>query len=253
MQEKPLVSIITPSFNQGVFIEETIQSVLSQDYQAIEYIIVDGGSTDSTLEVLRRYDGKIRWISEPDRGQADAVNKGMGMARGAIIGWLNSDDTYNPGAVGTAVKYFLAHPEIVMLYSDAYFINKSSHIIGEYQTKGFTLKHLSRRCIICQPSVFMRANVIGDIGRLNTDLHTCMDYEYWIRIGKAFPQNRIAYIKGTYFANSRVYKENKTFGMRKKVYEEVMMMQKKYFGRIATRWIYGYIKEVVIGLEAKKY
>lgn len=109
---KPLVSIITPSYNQGKFIEETIQSVLNQDYPNIEYIVIDGGSTDNTIDILKKYEGRLRWISEPDKGQSDAINKGFAMARGSMMAWLNSDDTYLPGTVNKVVDIFCSQTDI---------------------------------------------------------------------------------------------------------------------------------------------
>ena len=111
----PLVSIVTPSLNQGRFIEDTIRSVLGQDYPRIEYLVVDGGSTDETLDVLARHDRALRWLSRPERGQAAAVNKGLRMATGEILGWLNSDDVYEPSAVSTAVAYLREHPEAALV------------------------------------------------------------------------------------------------------------------------------------------
>ena len=109
LNECPLVSVVTPSYNQGRYIEETIQSVLSQDYANLEYLVLDGGSSDATLEILQRYEGRLRWISESDRGQADAINKGFRLARGEILGWLNSDDVYLPGTIQKVVQYFQTH------------------------------------------------------------------------------------------------------------------------------------------------
>lgn len=120
----PLVSIVTPSYNQGRYIEKTIRSVLNQDYPDLEYIVVDGGSTDHTLDILRKYEGRIRWVSERDGGQSEAVNKGFRMSRGEILGWLNSDDTYCPGAVRQAVTFLMEHPSVAMVYGDGYEIDE---------------------------------------------------------------------------------------------------------------------------------
>lgn len=250
---KPSVSIITPSLNQGKFIEKTILSVLSQDYPDIEYIIVDGGSTDNTLNILSKYNDRIKWISESDRGQADAVNKGISMARGEILGWLNSDDTYNPGAVRKAVDKFMSDQHLIMVYGDAFLIDKDDRIDGDYPTEEFSLRRLLDSCFICQPAVFLKKEVTKTVGILDASLQTCMDYEYWIRVGNAFSADRIAYIGGEYLANSRRYMENKTFTMRATVYEEGMKIQKKYFGRVSKRWIWGYVKEIVIGKKLREY
>jgi len=251
MGKKPLLSIITPSYNQGAFIEETILSVLHQDYSNIEYIVIDGGSTDNTIEVIKKYGEKIKWMSEPDRGQADAINKGLRMAKGEILAWINSDDTYNPGSLNTVVGLFSENPERVMVYGDAHFIDRDGNVKGKYPTEQFSLKRLADTCFICQPTVFMRAQVFNEIGMLDTNLHTCIDYDYWIRIGKHYPANRITYLKGVYLANSRMYDENKTIRMRKEVYKEGMKTQKKYFGRYSRIWIRGYIKEIIIGTRFK--
>jgi glycosyltransferase involved in cell wall biosynthesis len=124
----PKVSIITPSFNQAGFIERTIQSVLSQDYPNIEYLVIDGGSNDETLEVLKKYEGRLQWISEKDSGQSEAINKGYRMATGEILTWLNSDDTLLPGAVSKAVAYFDEHPDVMMIYGEGYIIDENDKV-----------------------------------------------------------------------------------------------------------------------------
>lgn len=247
----PLISIITPSFNQGEFIVKTIESVLSQDYPNFEFIVVDNCSTDNTLDILKKYRERFTWISEPDRGQADAVNKGFRMAKGDILNWVNSDDTLNPGALRKAANQFLTHEELIMVYSDAHLMNKDGEIKGNYLTEAYSFKRLADTCFICQPTVFIRSNVIKEVGLLNTALQTALDYEYWIRIGMQYPTHRISYLKGEYLANSRVYHESKTIALRKKVYKECMKIQKKYFGRVSFMWIYGYIKEIILGIRYK--
>lgn len=242
----PLVTIVTPSFNQGKFIEETILSVLTQDYNNLEYIIIDGGSTDNTLDVIRKFGKKLKYISEPDYGQADAVNKGFSLAKGEILGWLNSDDTLNPGAVDRIIKEFTKDPRLIMVYSDAHFIDKDNNVIGKYPSEDFSLNRLADNCFLCQPTVFIKAEVFKKIGMFDINLDTCMDYDYWIRIGKRFSIDRISYMKGIYHANSRMHNENKTISSRKKVYRESMRIQKKYFGKISKRWILAYIKEIIL-------
>ncbi|WP_322508462.1 glycosyltransferase family 2 protein, partial [Anaerolinea sp.] len=126
-----LVNIVTPSFNQARFLEETMLSVLHQDYPHIEYIVVDGGSTDGSVDIIRRYADRLAWwVSEPDRGQTDAINKGFAHAHGEILAWLNSDDTYQPGAVRAAVEALEKHPEAAMVYGDAHYIDENGRVIG---------------------------------------------------------------------------------------------------------------------------
>jgi glycosyltransferase involved in cell wall biosynthesis len=234
-------------------LEETIRSVLSQDYPHVEHIIVDGGSTDGTLEVLKAFGDKIIWISEPDRGQADAVNKGFRLAKGDILGWLNSDDTYNPGAVATAVEYFNRHPEVVMVYGDAYYIDREGKIIGRYSTEPFRFERLAESCFICQPSVFIRADVVKRIGELDVNLQLCMDYDYWIRIGKHYPAAMIRYLQGKYFANSRMHGETKTVTMEESHYRECLETVKRHFGSIPNSWICAHMNVVGVKEQMRRH
>src|SRR5262245_11033457 len=156
LTEHPLVSIVTPSYNQGRYIEATIQSVLEQDYHHLEYLVLDGGSTDQTLTVLQRYEDRLLWISEKDRGQADAINKGFRLAQGQILGWLNSDDTYLPGTIRRVVDYFQTRRDVGMVYGEGYHVDASGKIIERYYTEPFSFQRLAEICFICQPTVFMR-------------------------------------------------------------------------------------------------
>ena len=131
----PLVTVVTPSFNQGRFIRETIESVLSQDYPNLEYMVIDGGSTDDTLSILKSYQDRFAWVSEPDRGQAHAINKGWRCAKGEILAWLNSDDIYQPGAIRTAVEYFIHNQQVGMVYGEAYHVDESGQPIDRYPTE----------------------------------------------------------------------------------------------------------------------
>ncbi|MBE2182635.1 MAG: glycosyltransferase [Anaerolineae bacterium] len=209
MPEQPLVSIITPSFNQAGFIEATIESVLTQDYPNIEYLVIDGGSTDGTLDILRRYEGRLKWISERDQGQADAINKGMSRATGQILGWLNSDDLYVPGAIRSVVETFTRQPEAMFVYGDAEAIDEHDNSYGTrihvHQTDADELIQMGDP--IVQPASFWRAEVWQTCGELDLSLHYTLDYEYWMRVAKRYPLTYIPVI----LAKERLYAGAKTF------------------------------------------
>lgn len=231
------VSIVTPSFNQGVFIERTLQSVLSQDWDAIEYVVFDGGSSDSTIDVLRKYDGRIRWVSERDKGQGDAVNKGIQATDGEVIGWLNSDDIYYPGAVRLAVECLVQHPEAEMVYGMADHIDLDDRPYEAYPTEPWNFDRLQQTCFICQPALFFRRSVIEKHGLLDVSLRYCMDYEYWLRVGAAGV--RFHYLEKK-LAGSRMYPENKTMRDVTKVHAEINDMLSRRLGRVPDRWITNY-------------
>lgn len=184
----PLVSIITPSYNQAVFLEDTLQSVFHQDYPEIEYLVVDGASTDGSLEIIRRYADKLTWwVSEPDSGQAEAINKGLQRARGEIVAWLNSDDLYLPGAVRHAVQMLQFDPELVMAYGDAITINQAGEPINSLRFGDWGLKELLGFRIICQPAVFMRRSALLSAGLLDPGYHYLLDHHLWLRLASLGP------------------------------------------------------------------
>jgi glycosyltransferase involved in cell wall biosynthesis len=183
-----LVSIVTPSFNQADYLEQTIQSVLAQDYPRIEYIIVDGASTDGSVEIIKRYDDRLAWwVSEPDRGQADAINKGLQRANGEIVAWLNSDDLYLPGAVERAVAALQANPAMGLVYGDALTIDSQGRPIHPLVFGKWGLAELIRFRIICQPAVFMRRSILEQAGYLDPSYHMMLDHHLWIRMALKSP------------------------------------------------------------------
>lgn len=225
----PPISIVTPSFNQGHFIEQTILSVLEQNYEPLEYIIVDGGSTDNTLEILKRYKGRLHWISEPDEGQADAINKGFRMASGEIFGWLNADDLYTPNALHTVAETFTKLPDIAFIYGDALAIDEHNKTYGfrthVRQTDFQTLVHVGDP--IVQPAAFWRRSLWNNVGELDQSLRYTLDYEYWMRAAKYY---RFHYIP-ICLAQERLYSSAKTFSGALTRLEEVEQITRKHGGQ----------------------
>jgi glycosyltransferase involved in cell wall biosynthesis len=233
----PLVSITTPSYNQGAFIRRTIDSVLGQKYPRIEYRVIDGGSTDATLDVLKSYGDKLDWISEPDRGQAHAINKGFERSRGEIRAYLNSDDTLCPNTVEEAVDYFVRNPDVSMLYGDAHYINTKDEITGSYASAEYSFEQLMDYCCVCQPASFWTTKIADKIGPFDETLQYVMDYDYWLRIGLA--GGIIRYVPG-YLANSRLYPETKTLSARRKIYAEIFAVCRRHGGFVSRINVQGY-------------
>jgi len=240
------ISVVTPSLNQGRFIERTIQSVLNQKISDLEYVVIDGGSNDKTLDILRRYEGRLTWISEKDRGQADAVNKGLLITKGEIIGWLNSDDIYYPGALSTVLNFFKEHLEIDVVYGDADHIDVEDRVIEPYYTEDWDYEWLKEICYICQPAVFFRRRIIEKAGLLDDRLHYCLDYEYWLRLGAITPFVKLS----KRLAGSRMYPDNKTFRLRIAAHRETNDMFQERWKAVPPKWIFAYAHAVV---EQKDY
>jgi glycosyltransferase involved in cell wall biosynthesis len=249
--EFPVISIVTPSYNQGRFLAETIESVIGQEGDfAIDYIIVDGGSSDNSLDIITQYDERLtrgawpvkcrgisfRWVCEQDKGQTDALLKGFRRASGDIFAWLNSDDTYLPGALQAASAFFSAHPDTGLMYGDAHYVDSSGVVISSYHTEEFDLIRLASANIICQPSAFFRRDVFEAVGGLNESLSFVMDYDLWIRIGRRFPCRHLPGLLATY----RLHETSKTIS-KDTLYgnsEEALAVTMRHFGWAPLTRIY---------------
>lgn len=233
----PLVSVVTPSFNTGRFLEETIQSVLTQDYPSIEYIVMDGGSTDGTIDILNSHAHQLTYVSAPDGGVADAINRGFAKVKGEILAWLSADDTYLPGAVTSAVNALAANPEAAVAYGAGYWTGLGGELLGRYPTASYDPSMFTRECAVCQPACFIRREAMEAVGLLNSELRVSFDYDLWIRLAKRY---RFIHIP-EYLATSRMYPENKTLRNRPTVFKESMALLTQHYGYVPVRWVYGYL------------
>jgi glycosyltransferase involved in cell wall biosynthesis len=233
----PLVSIVTPSYNQGRFLKRTIESVLAQTYPNIEYLVIDGGSIDESIEILRSYENRFHWISEPDHGQTDAINKGMARAKGEILTYLNSDDILFPHAIERVVQYFRQHPSCDMVYGDADYIDEEDSVLGSYRTADYSFNRLLEDCMVCQPAAFWRRRIAEKVGPFDERLNFAMDYDYWLRIAKADGEIRFLPEK---LACSRLYPETKTRSARSRIYKEIFEICRKNVGRVHESYYQGY-------------
>jgi len=179
----PKISIVTPSYNQGKFLERTILSILNQNYPNLEFIIIDGGSTDESLKIIKKYEKYLSyWVSEKDRGQSDALNKGFKMTTGEIIGWQNSDDIYLPGAFDKVAKFFKENSKIDIVYGNRFDIDEDDNIIGESRFVRFSkIVYQYDGLPFGTQSLFWRRALFSKIGYLDVELHFSMDYEYFLR------------------------------------------------------------------------
>jgi glycosyltransferase involved in cell wall biosynthesis len=223
---QPLVTIVTPCYNSAQFIEDTIQSVLAQTYPNIEYIVMDGGSTDGTQAIAERYAERLTLVSERDRGQTHAINKGWQRAKGDILAWLNADDLYYPETVEKAVTYLTTHPDVGWVYGYGHSLDINGQPMPfrhpvyawDYQ------KLLNLGCYIVQPTVFLRRDVFQQSGPLTEELHYCMDYEYWLRIGRQYPAALVPEIR----AGVKIFRATKSRSGGYKRIVEIEAMLRSY-------------------------
>lgn len=239
--KSPLVSVVMPSFNQAKFIEASIKSVLEQDYPNIELIIVDGASSDGTLDIIRSLEAesgpvKLRWISESDNGPANAVNKAIAMAKGTYIGWLNSDDLYTHSAVSRAITAFEANPTWLMHYGHGEHINEQGGFIEAYPTlpPETPYEKFTEGCFICQPTVFFKKSGITLLGKLDESLKMAFDFDYWLRAFKKFPE-RIGFINQVQ-AKSRLHDSCLTLKEKDRGLKEGHDLLVKHIGHAPNAW-----------------
>ena len=246
MPNSPLVSIITPSFNQARYLEATIQSVLEQDYPRIEYIIVDGGSSDGSVDVIKKYAGRLAWwVSEQDKGQTDAINKGFNRASGEVLAWLNSDDTYNPGAVSAAVKYLTENPDVAMVYADCNYINEQGAVIGKFNSAQTDHRRLREGYVhIPQQTMFFRAKYWKELGPLDPSFYFAMDYDLWTRIAARAP---IKYLAGQTWANFRIHTSGKTTSADDRCWPEMLRVHYRDGGGFFSIIVAKYYLRKIIG------
>ena len=218
----PKISIVTPSLNQGEFIEETIRSVLLQGYPILEYCIIDGGSTDESVNIIRKYEPWIHyWVSEPDEGQTDAINKGLKKATGDIVAYLNSDDVYCPGTLYCVVEYFNKYPDISMMYGDIIHIDRYGQLLSKVHAGQLNkIQYIKCRFYIPQPTVFFRSYLLNTLGLFDPRFHLAMDMEYWIRILFHYT---IGY-NPQILAKARIYNEAKSSCHRSDYLKEHLMI-----------------------------
>ena len=222
-------SIVIPSFQQAEFLRATLQSVLTQDYAEREILVRDGGSTDGSVEILRELgaSGEIQWLSGPDGGQAAAINSGLSAATGDICAYLNSDDIYYAGTLRRVADYFAAHPECLVLYGNADHLHRDGSVMESYLVEPWDYERLATICFLCQPAVFWRRAVMDRFGPFDPELRYAMDYEYWLRVGKAIAFHRL---DGPPLAGSRLHADTKTLSKRVPVHEESLQVVLRHGG-----------------------
>jgi glycosyltransferase involved in cell wall biosynthesis len=221
-----LVSVVTPSFNQAAFLEKTMLSVLDQEGVEIEYIVVDGGSTDGSVEIIEKYAGRLAWwVSEKDRGQTDAINKGFSRARGDVLAWLNSDDIFHPGAVKAAAGFLAASPDVGMVYGDASFIDAEGRVIGRFPAAQTDYRRLRQGYVhIPQQASFFRADLWRRVGPLDPSFYFAMDYDLWVRLARI---SELIYLPGQVWASFRLHGAGKTIHADDRCWPEMLRVHRR--------------------------
>lgn len=230
-EQYPLVSIVTASFNSAAYLAKAIDSVRAQDYPNIEHLVIDGGSKDGTVELLRSYGDRVTWVSEPDRGQSHALNKGWSRARGEIFGWLDADNVYEPTAIREAVALLNGRADAGMVYGGVLDVDEQGHVVREYMPPEFTLREFllfAEFNFIPPSSVFMRREALLRAGLLDVDLHYTMDFDLWLRMGLTTTVIRAPRFWSKFLLrdSSKTGSEMSRFGW------DILRVMEKFFGRV---------------------
>ncbi len=231
----PTISLVTPSLNQGRFLRATIESVLTQEYPALDYFVQDGGSTDETQEVLRSFAGRVPFVSEKDRGQADAINRGLGRSRGEVLGYLNSDDVLRPGALLAVGEAFAAHLETLFVWGGAAYIDADGKTVSPYLVRPDALERLADSCFIAQPAAFFRRKVWEEVGEFDETLHHTMDYDYWLRIAARYGPLCGLFLERE-LAGARMHESAKTVSGWDRALDEIFDLVKRRTGYVSLWW-----------------
>lgn len=244
-------TVVMPSFNQGAFIAEAVRSVLTQGGDGLELVVADGGSTDNTLcsltALAEAFPGRLRWYSAPDGGPAAAINRAVGLARGEVIGWLNSDDVYAGGALSRAMRHLRKHPDHVMVYGQGKHIDGAGKVIGDYPSLPPTVgvEAFADGCFICQPTAFFRREVFEELGGLDTELKASFDFDLWLRLFKRYPR-RVGYIAKVQ-AYSRLHAQCITRHLRECVALEGLAVTARHLGGAPAHWMLTHFEELMAG------
>ena len=237
----PRISIVTPVLNGARFLPRAIESVLAQAYPHLEYIVVDGGSRDGTLEVARSYGERVRTIVLDGANQAQALNAGFAVAGGEVFAFLNADDAYLPGAVEAALAALEAKPRAPFVYGEADHVDEAGAILGAYPVQAFDASALARRCIVCQPAAFFRAAAFRAAGGFDSGLNYALDYDLWIRLARAGDPWKF----DAKVAQSRMHAANKTLSRRRAAYAETMRVLRRHYGYVPYAWGVAYSAHVL--------
>ncbi len=229
------ITLVTPSLNQGPFIGATIESVLSQQYPDLEYVVRDGGSTDNTLEVLASYASRLACISEADGGQSDAINRGLRQAKGEVLSYLNSDDLLLPGALAEVADAFRRDPDVVLVFGRAEYIDAQGRHLSPCLTRADAFARLAQGCFIAQPAVFFRRRVWEEVGPFDEHLRHAMDYDYWLRVAERFGADRIQYLDRP-LAASRMHPDAKSVKELTVAFDEIFALVRRRTGFLSLWW-----------------
>jgi glycosyltransferase involved in cell wall biosynthesis len=241
VETPPVVSVVTPSFNQGAFLERTIRSVLDQEYPRLQYVVQDGGSTDDTVAILKGYGDRVQWVSEKDRGQTHAINKGVAQAKGQVLAYLNSDDLLRPGAVSRVVEHFRDNPSCDLVYGRDALIDAEGNYLGMYPTADYSFERLVDCCCVSQPAAFWRKRLADRVGPFDESLQLVMDYDYWLRADRA---GGVLEHVPEVLAHTRIHRQTKTsgggdpgaFGAR--FARELFAASLKHAGYVSSRYVH---------------